>query len=72
MVERLEEERYWIVREELKAFTASRLLKFEKRIQVRETSCIQANRIDTRNRGEKCLIPSPKCAFLILVRARQQ
>ena len=54
---------HWVVREELKSFTANRLLKFEKRIQVREASCIHPNRTDTRNQGEKCLILSPKYIY---------
>ena len=63
---------YWIVREELKSFTASRLLKFEKRIQVREASCIHPNRTDTRNQGEKCLILSLKFVFWLWIQTRQQ
>lgn len=63
---------HWVVREELKSFTARRLLKFEKRIQVREASCIHPNRTDTRNQGEKCLILSLKFVLWLWIQTRQQ
>lgn len=42
------------MRQKLKAFTANRLLKFEKRIQVRKEECIDSNRTGIASPGEKC------------------
>ena len=49
-----------VVRQKLKAFTASRLLKFEKRIQVHEMACIDPTRTGIASQGEKCPKASQK------------